>query len=103
MIRTFALITILFALPALAQEDDDPFALLPEGAGQEETFYACASCHSIRLVIQQGMDAEGWSETIDWMIDEQEMDPLPNEERELIVAYLARFFGTDRPNFPQGR
>jgi len=103
MIRLFAAASLLLSLPATAQDEDDPFALLPAGPGQEETFYACASCHSIKLVVQQGMDAEGWDETIEWMIDEQEMEPLPNEERELIVAYLAKFFGTDRPNYPQGR
>lgn len=88
----------LFAPHALAQEDPD-LALMPEGAGRMETYYACVPCHSIKIVVQQGMDREGWLETIDWMVDEQGMEPLEASEQAQIVDYLAAHFGPDRPNF----
>ncbi len=100
MLRPLTIATIMVAASAAATAEDDPLALLPAGPGQEETFYTCGSCHSIRLVVQQGLTADGWNETIDWMVDEQEMEPLEDDERALIVAYLAKNFGTDRPNFP---
>jgi len=52
------------------------------------------------LVAQQGLTRERWNELIDWMIDEQGMPELEPEERELILDYLAKNYGPDRPNFP---
>mgnify|MGYP007055201851 CR=1 FL=1 len=90
----------LFLLGQSVSAQNDPMGLLPIGPGQEETYYACASCHSIKLVVQQGMDKAGWKETIQWMVDEQEMEPLPVDEEAIIIKYLAKYFGTDRPNKP---
>jgi len=87
---------------ALAAGDEaDEFGGLPTGPGQEETFYACSPCHSIRLVVQQGLSREAWVETIDWMVDEQEMDPLEPDEYDLILDYLDTYLNTDhRPPPP---
>lgn len=86
---------------APAAEADPDLALLPEGPGKQETFDGCASCHSIKLVVQQGLDKEGWLEVIEWMVDEQGMDPLEGDLTETITDYLSIHFGVDRPNFPQ--
>lgn len=86
--------------PVEAAADPD-LALLPDGIGKQETFDGCASCHSIKLVVQQGLDKDGWLETIDWMVEEQGMDPIENGLAETIADYLATHFGLDRPNFPQ--
>lgn len=69
---------------------------LPEGPGREETFYTCSACHSFNLVVQQGQTREGWEELLDWMIEEQGMEPPEAEERRLILDYLAAHFGPDR-------
>lgn len=80
---------------------DPDLALLPEGVGRQETFDGCASCHSIKLVVQQGMNKQEWFDTIEWMVDEQGMDPLTDDLNALITEYLATHFGRDRPNFPK--
>ena len=94
-------------LPALlisgAQAEDDPFGSdWPEGPGREEAGYLCGACHSLRLVTQQGLSRGDWDETLDWMVEEQEMEPLEPAEHELILSYLATHFGVDhRPRHVQ--
>lgn len=89
-------------IEAPSENSEDPdLALLPEGPGRTETYENCAGCHSIKLVVQQGMDKDGWAETIDWMVEEQGMDAIEDTLSDTIASYLARHFGTDRPNFPQ--
>lgn len=86
---------------ALEQLVDADLVLLPDGTGRQETYDGCASCHSIKLVVQQGMNKAEWLETIEWMVDEQGMEPLADDLNELITEYLATHFGRDRPNFPK--
>ncbi len=81
--------------------EDPDLALLAEGAGRMETYEGCVSCHSIKLVVQQGMNKAEWLETIEWMVDEQGMDPLSGDLNEMIANYLATHYGRDRPNFPK--
>lgn len=78
------------SLPAMEPED------LPEGPGREETFYTCSACHSFALVAQQGLSRERWDALLDWMAEEQGMDPLGGEERRLVLDYLSTWFGPDR-------
>ncbi len=85
--------------PAAALEPDE----LPPGRGREETYYACSACHSFNLVLQQGMSWGDWDELIDWMIEEQGMSKLETEERALILEYLSKNFGPDRPFWNQLR
>lgn len=48
------------------------------------------------LVTQQGMSRARWDETIDWMIENQNM-PVPGpQERDLLLDYLADNFGETR-------
>lgn len=84
-----------------AQADvGDVGALYPaEGAGV--TYDYCASCHSTMLVAQQGQTREGWDELLEWMVNEQGMEPIPEEDRETILDYLAEHYNTDRPRFPR--
>ncbi|MHA3980635.1 c-type cytochrome [Halovulum sp. GXIMD14794] len=84
--------------PASAEED---FGLLVNEPGVEETFYACTACHSEMIVVQQGKSRENWDKLFDWMVEEQGMAELPEDEREVILDYLAAHYNTDRPNFPQ--
>lgn len=83
------------------QLTDVDLALLPNDVGKKETYDGCASCHSIKLVVQQGMDKDQWLETIKWMVEEQGMDPLADDLNETIAKYLATHFGRNRPNFPK--
>ncbi|WP_420346047.1 hypothetical protein [Pelagibius sp.] len=96
-LRLGALLAGALALPALgAAAEDDPFGPdWPEGPGREEAGYLCGACHSLRLVTQQGLSRSAWDETLDWMVEEQEMDEPEPEERELILSYLSEHFGID--------
>ena len=74
---------------------------LPEGAGREEVYGLCGACHSLMIVKQQGLSRDAWAETMEWMVEEQEMEPLEGEEREIILSYLSEHFGVDhRPSRP---
>lgn len=81
------------AMGAMGEQD---WQGLPPGKGREEVFYACAACHSLMLVTQQGLNRERWEETLDWMIAKQAMPVLDPDIRKLIVDYLAEFYGEDR-------
>ena len=82
-----------------ADRDEALLASLPEGPGKEETFYACHGCHSFRLVSQQGLSRKHWDETLDWMVEEQGMPELEEDERTLILDYLeAHYNETSRLN-----
>ena len=79
---------------AAAVEDD--YQGLPLGAGRDEVFGLCGACHSLKLVLQQGLSRSVWSEVIDYMIEEQEMAEIEREDRALVLDYLERFYGPDR-------
>ena len=92
------------AAQAAVQPDDEgeaEFGVLVVETGVEETFIYCAACHSERIVAQQGLTRDGWIGLLEWMVDEQEMDVIEEPDYTLIVDYLARNYGGDRPNFPR--
>lgn len=83
----------------VAADVGDVGALYPaEGAGV--TYDYCASCHSEMLVAQQGQTREGWEELLQWMVEKQGMQPIPENDREMILDYLSTHYNTDRPHFP---
>ena len=84
---------------SLAQEPVD-LGVLVAAPGASQTFDACTPCHSERIIAQQGLTREQWDELLDWMVDEQEMEPIDGELRTVILDYLGEHYGPDRPNFP---
>lgn len=86
--------------PAEPADVGDVGALYPaEGAGV--TYDYCATCHSEMLVAQQGQTREGWDKLLEWMVAEQGMEPIPEEDRETVLDYLSDHYGPDRPHFPR--
>ena len=83
----------------LAQGPED-FGIMFVAPGASETFDACTPCHSERIVAQQGLTREQWDELLDWMVEEQEMEPVDASLRTVILDYLGEHYGPDRPNFP---
>jgi len=73
--------------PTLDEIDD-----LPTGPGQEETFYTCTACHGLALIESQGMTSDRWDNTIGLMVRTHKMPEPTEEERNLIVSYLAEHF-----------
>ena len=84
------------AAPAPQAAMVEDFDGLPPGEGREETHAICAACHSLRIVQQQGLSAERWDELLVWMTEKQGMPKLPADERQRIIAYLAKNYGPDR-------
>ncbi len=69
---------------------------LPEGVGKDETEAYCGACHSMRLVVQQGQSRDGWDELLEYMVEEHAMEPLPTDDRKLVLEYLAKNYGVKR-------
>jgi hypothetical protein len=53
----------------------------------------CTACHSIRIVMQQHATEERWDHLLTWMVEEQGMWEMPEEERATVLAYLTEHFG----------
>lgn len=78
----------------------DVGALYP-AEGADVTYAYCAACHSEMLVAQQGQTREGWDDLLKWMVEKQGMQPIPDDDREIILDYLSEHYNTDRPHFPR--
>lgn len=89
-----ALAALLFAAPALADEDEYEFAPLPPGEGAEEVYYNCIACHSLRTVTNQRFSRRVWDEVLDWMVDSHGMHDL-GDDREIILDYLETHLGPE--------
>jgi mono/diheme cytochrome c family protein len=91
-----ALTTSIPAVPALAQgpapaftPKDEQIESLPDGPGRDETFGMCTACHAYKLVSNQGMARDRWSETLTWMTERHGMPDIQGADRDLILDYLA--------------
>ena len=97
---SLALFSVVFA--AAASEEEPPeFGVLVEAPGAEETYYGCVACHSEMIIAQQGLSREDWDDLLVWMVEEQGMPEFDEEERKIILDYLATHYNVDRPNFPK--
>ncbi len=91
---------------ATADDEPDPgaegeqeqvmFRGMPADEGRVEVFGFCGSCHSIDLVLQQGLSRKTWDEVLIEMVEEQEMVALQPEIREKILDYLEKYYGPGR-------
>lgn len=81
-------------------DPDGEFGVLLPAKGAEEVYANCTACHSERIVAQQGLTRESWEELLVWMVDEQGMDPIDAPDHSLVIDYLSKHYGVDRPNFP---
>jgi len=97
--RLAAALALAVTTGAAAGALDAPEAL-PEGEGREETFYACTACHGFGLVAQQGMTRALWDETLTLMVERNNMQPLEEKERVLVLDYLTQAFPPRRRGRP---
>ena len=103
---TAVLAVLAFRPPALAdehidtgsesEEEQELFRGMPADEGRLEVFGFCASCHSIDLVLQQGLSRAVWEEVLVDMVSEYQMVPLRPEVRGKILDYLEKHYGPDR-------
>lgn len=69
--------------------------------GAQITYDYCTACHSEMIIAQQGQTRDGWDEILVWMTEEMGMAEIFEEDRDLILDYLATYYNPDRPHFPQ--
>ncbi len=86
-------------LPAAAQDD---YEALPEGDNKDLVYGVCSGCHSIKLVMQQGMSRKKWDSTLEWMYEQQGMPRLDEETESQVLDYLAEHFGVEKRNQDAG-
>jgi len=98
----------LLSLPAAAEPEDtssgeeqytlapgDPdYEALPDAPGKDEVFSYCSACHSLKLVMQQHLSWDRWDYLLVWMVEEQGMAPLEDDQRQLVLDYLAEHYGS---------
>ncbi len=77
-------------------EASGDFGGLPNGPHREEVYYTCTACHSIAIVVQQRLGRGVWNDVLDWMVEEQGMEPLEPGARSRILDYLATRLTPDR-------
>jgi hypothetical protein len=96
MKRIFLIAALAALAPAAAPAQDrepETEAVLPDGAGREETFYGCTACHDTAVIRRSRLGRAQWDGLMDWMVEKHGMTPLEPDQRRLIVDYLARHFG----------
>ena len=77
-------------LPATAESDELAELGLPHDIGRDEVEIFCGACHSLKLVVQQGLSRGDWDELLVYMIEEHEMEPLDTDDRQLVLDYLTK-------------
>lgn len=101
---TCALVGCVLVGPATGAESDGVsdaqeqvlFGGMPKGEGRLEVFGFCSSCHSIDLVLQQGLTRAVWEEVLVEMVRDQEMAPLRDDVRRKVIDYLEKYYGPDQ-------
>jgi len=79
------------SVPGSAAEADELVVLgLPPDTGRDKVEIYCGACHSLKLVVQQGLSRRDWDELLVYMIEEHEMEPLETDDRKLVLDYLAK-------------
>ncbi|MGB0390005.1 MAG: monoheme cytochrome C [Salibacteraceae bacterium] len=55
----------------------------------------CLACHSSKLITENRMDVKGWTQTIEWMQETQNLWPL-GENKEKIAIYLGEYYKPEK-------
>ena len=93
-------LTVATSSNALAETAyaDDEFGVLLPAPGVEETYAYCSGCHSERIVAQQGLTRQDWSDLMEWMVEEQGMGEIEEPDLTIVLDYLEKHYNEDRPN-----
>lgn len=69
------------------------YGILKIAKGVDVTYSYCASCHSEKLVAQQGLTRDAWDDLIVWVVDTQGAAPIAEPDRTEILDYLEINYG----------
>jgi len=87
--RLLSVVLLISTAGSTAAAETDPQTGLLIAPGWELVSANCGVCHSHRLVTAQRGDADFWLNTIRWMQKTQGLWPLPEEQEQVIIDYLA--------------
>lgn len=79
-----------------SEQEQALFRGMPDDDGRLEVFGFCGSCHSIDLVLQQGLSRAVWEQVLVEMVRDQEMAALQPDVRVKVLDYLQKYYGPDR-------
>ena len=79
-----------------SEQEQALFRGMPDDEGRLEVFGFCGSCHSIDLVLQQGLSRPVWDQVLVEMVRDHEMVPLQPDVRVKVLDYLEEYYGPDR-------
>jgi mono/diheme cytochrome c family protein len=85
---------VLFGNSAASQPQRAASAL-PPGAGQRQVQTACGGCHAMSIITGKHYPLARWEQVVDRMVDRGAR--VGDADFDVVVAYLARNFGTARP------
>lgn len=74
-------------------DPDDEYWGLPRNAGHEDVALFCSACHTLEIVMQQRATEARWLYMLDWMVAEQNMPPLSDGDKAVVLGYLSKNFG----------
>ncbi len=88
----FVFVTVLIAVPALAQEQE---INLKPGSGLDKVEGNCGACHSLAYIEMNSpfLDGAGWQAEVTKMIKAMGA-PIPDADAKAIVEYLTKNYGT---------
>jgi len=79
-----------------SEQEQALFRGMPDDDGRLEVFGFCGSCHSIDLVLQQGLSRAVWEQVLVEMVRDHEMVALQPDVRVKVLDYLEEYYGPDR-------
>ncbi len=85
-----------------SEQEQALFRGMPDDDGRLEVFGFCGSCHSIDLVLQQGLSRPVWEQVLVEMVRDHEMAPLQSDVRVKVLDYLEEYYGPDRKALGEG-
>ena len=81
------------AVAYASYDPEDDYWGLPRNGAYEEVAIYCTACHTLEIVMQQRATEARWTYMLDWMVEEQNMPPLPDNTKAQVLNYLVRNFG----------
>jgi Quinohemoprotein amine dehydrogenase A, alpha subunit, haem binding len=86
-------IVLAFLLPLIGTK----FGVLPEGKGKSVVESRCYACHSSDMLLQQRLTEKQWTAEVEKMT--RWGAAVTDDEKPVIITYLAKHFGLDNKNF----
>jgi hypothetical protein len=95
LLQKMGFIVVLFAsFNLLAQAPSAPGKPLPPGPAQAKIKATCTQCHNAGRITEQHLTRDQWSKELEKM--EGLGASIPEQDRNAILAYLAKNFGPPR-------